>query len=127
MADLQGVTLEDLSFLENIFLPKQKPEEDPSSENGERYIMHSKRIDSKTVIRTRVTLNDGVCDVCGLDLVKLAYDRNKVSVSSYVALPFELQLQFKEAVQKHKNSYHSEAENMIVTKKPRKWLSGRQV
>lgn len=110
-------------LLDEIILPEQqKSVEDP---NADRYIMYSRQIDTHTIKRSRVKITPAVCTVCGLDLVKLAYDQNKVVSDKYEDLPEDIQAIMKQLVIRHNQAAHTEADNLIITKKPQKWLSGR--
>lgn len=111
-------------LLEDLILP-EPPKTEGEDGDGERYIMHSRQIDTYTIKRSRVLLTPGVCDKCGLDLVKLAYDQNKLQTTNYYELQLEVQTIMQQLVQKHKAHVHTSADDLIVTSKPRKWLSGR--
>jgi hypothetical protein len=118
----------DLSSLDDLMLPEVKEEIDP---NEDKFIINSRQIDTHTIKRTRVKLTPGVCDVCGFDLVRKAYEQNKLSTAVFDDLPPEIQTILGQAVIKHKQTQHTAADNLIVTssqlKKAKKWLSGRDV
>lgn len=116
-----------LALLDNMLPTLNPPEEkgDIDDENIKRYIKFERQIDSHTIKRSRVLLTPGVCNVCGLDLVNLAFTQNKLTTNKYDELAEELQTIMKQLVQKHKSLLHNTSENLIVTEKPRRWLSGQ--
>lgn len=111
------------NLLDDVVLPDLPPKEVDA--DADRYIMYSRPIDTFTVKRSRVLLTPGVCDKCGFDLVKLAYEQNKLESLVYDDLPEQIQAIMQQLVKKHKQIAHSSAEDLIVTAKPKKWLSGR--
>lgn len=114
------------SLLDDIIFP-EKPEDKSNDDGSEKFIMHSHQIDTHTIKRTRVRLTPAVCEKCGLDLLRLAYSQNKVSTDVFEELPEEIQLIMPQLVAKHKQVQHSLADDLIITQRPKKWLSGRQV
>lgn len=112
-------------LLEGLNLPELPEKEiDP---NSPRYIMHSTPIDKHTVKRTRILVTPGVCTKCGFDAVGLAYKQNKIPTSLFSELSPEIQEIMKQVVIRHKIVAHTEAEELIITEKPREWLSGREL
>lgn len=114
------------SLLDDLILP-EKPEDKSNDDGTDRFIMHSQQIDTHTIKRTRVKLTPAVCEKCGLDLLRLAYSQNKTSTDVFEDLPEEIQVIMPQLVAKHKQIQHSIADDLIITHRPKKWLSGRQV
>lgn len=119
----------DLSLLDDLL--QKEPKEEVIDPNEDKYIINAKQIDTHTIKRTRVKLTPAVCTVCGFDVVKLAYEQNKLATANYYELTEEIQLILKQAMQKHKQVAHTAADNLIVSasdlKRNKKWLSGRDV
>mgnify|MGYP001569415701 CR=1 FL=1 len=118
----------DLSSLDSILTPEVSVVENP---NEDRFIIHSKQIDTKTIKRTRVKITPAVCTVCGFDIAKLAYEQNKLQTAEWNDLTPEVQSILEQAKLKHMQISHSVADNLIVTasqlKNNKKWLSSRGV
>lgn len=119
------ITLDTLSIFDDIFIPP--PEEPKQPSDGKQYIINEKRIDKLTVKRTRVEITPAVCDTCGLDLLAVAHKQNKVATKEYNELPDDYKVIFTQVVARHKAQLHSESEKLIVSQKPKQWLSGRGV
>ena len=127
MQQEQEITFNSSSTLEvdDIFnmLPvsQQKKEIDP---NEDKYIIYAKQIDTKTIKRVRVRITPAVCLTCGLDLVKLAFDNDRLNVDKYEDLPEKIQEIMKQALIKHNLLQHSNAESLILSKSelPKQWL-----
>lgn len=125
--------MQEQSFLQKDFsldsliadLPQQPEEEKPKDPNEPQYIIYSQQIDTKTIKRTRNLLTPAVCNVCGLDLVKLAHSQNKVSTTKYSELRPDIQKILSEGVILHKQKQHSTAESLIVGESdlPKRWLT----
>lgn len=118
-----------LNLLDDLLQPLPKEEEaDP---NEDRFIINSRQIDTHTIKRTRVKITPAVCDICGFDVAKLAYEQNKLATPNYDELTLEIQSVLQQATLKHKQLAHTVADNLIVSasqlKKAKKWLSGRDV
>jgi hypothetical protein len=114
------------NLLDDIILPPKEEKKEVIDENTPRYIINSKTVDTFTVKRTRNLLTPAVCDKCGLDLAALAYSQNKLETPVYADLLPEIQTVMRQVVQKHKQVSHTTAEDLIVTSKPKEWLSGRR-
>lgn len=112
-------------LLDGMALPELpvKPE-DP---NAPRWIMHSKIIDKHTTKRTRVLITPAVCTKCGFDAGKLAYEQNKIETAIYADMSPDLQEIMKQVIIRHKTIAHTDAEELIVTEKPKSWLGGREL
>lgn len=112
------------NLLDDLFIP---PKEEPKQEDEDvkKYIIHAKQIDTHSIKRTRVELTPAVCDKCGLDLCNLAYEQNKLSTNVFDELPEEVKLLMPQLVIKHKQAVHTSADDLIVTQKPKQWLSGQ--
>lgn len=119
----------DLSSLDAFLNPEPENIKDDPTEA--KYIINSKQIDTHTIKRSRVKLTPAVCDTCGFDVAKLAYEQNKLSTAIFDELPPEIQATLVQAVKKHKQLAHTMADNLIVSesqlKNHKKWLSGRNV
>lgn len=119
----------DLSPLDDLLRPEPPKEE--INPNEDKYIINAKQIDTHTIKRTRIKITPAVCDVCGFDVAKLAYEQNKLASSNFSELTPEIQSVLQQAVLKHKQVVHTAADNLIVSssqlKKTKRWLSGRDV
>lgn len=118
-----------LSLLDDLIQPEPAKEE--INPNEDKYIINSRQIDTHTIKRTRVKITPAVCDVCGFDVAKLAYEQNKLASPIFEDLTPEIQTVLTQAVLKHKQVVHTAADNLIVSgsqlRKTKKWLSGRDV
>lgn len=126
MTDIFGTQIKnevDLSVLDNVFIPEESKQID---ETEDKYIIHSKQIDTHSIKRIRVKITPAVCDICGLDILSLAYSQNKVSTKNYDEISDELKTIMQNAVQNHKRKQHNLSDNLIVSKSqlPKKWLAG---
>lgn len=118
-----------LSLLDDLLQPEPVKEE--VNPNEDKYIINSRQIDTHTIKRMRVKVTPAVCDVCGFDVAKLAYEQNKLATPIFSDLTPEIQTVLQQAVLKHKQVAHTAADNLIVSesqlKKTKRWLSGRDV
>lgn len=96
-------------------LPDQEEKKKPIDPNEPRYIVYSQQIDTKTIKRTRNRITPAVCDICGLDLVQLAFRQNKVVSPKFEEIPKNIQTILSEGVKLHKQQVHSSADSLIVS------------
>ena len=128
-ANLLENNMTDLSFLDSMLAPE--PEKEEENPDEAKYIIHSKTIDKHTIKRTRIKLTPAVCDTCGFDVLKLAYEQNKISSANWDDLTIDVQRGLEQAKIRHKQLAHTAADNLIITesqlKKTKRYLSSKSM
>lgn len=100
--------------------PMGSPEKRPES-GKRRFIIHEYRVDKFNVVRKRVELHPGICDLCGFDIT------TKNNLGSYYEMSEAMQDQVRRGIEEHKRVYHSAHQKLVVDEdeKPTEWLGGR--
>jgi hypothetical protein len=91
--------------------------------DGKHLIISERQVDKFTTTRSRIVLTEGVCDICGLDILD-----NSGSDREWGELTKEEQANVMGAVAKHKEVVHTPHSKLIVTEDqvPTSYLSGRK-
>lgn len=90
---------------------------------NKRFIIYAKQIDKFNLKRSRVELTAAVCDVCGFDLGA----HNKLG--PWDEMEPETQGAVRKAIAKHKQEFHTKADNLIVDEDqlPKEYLGSGKV
>lgn len=94
-------------------------QEQPTAPTKRRFITRQARIDKFNVSRRRVELTPSVCDVCAFDVAEKYF-------GSWHQVPLEEREKIQKALEMHKKTVHTTADNLIVDEDelPTKWLGG---